>query len=75
MNIDLVQVVTNLVVGVVSAWFTSKLALRRGLEQSKKEKAFDRRLEWYEKAFRATIRFRHFNEEIAIALRKDDLKA
>ena len=42
MNIDLVQVVTNLVVGVVSAWFTSKLALRRGLEQSKKEKAFDR---------------------------------
>ncbi len=73
MNIDVMQVLTSLIVGVLSAWFTSKLALRRALEQSKKEKAFERCLDWYEKALRATIKFRHFNEEIAIAVRKHDL--
>ena len=73
MNIDWVQVITSLVVGAVGAWFSSKFALRQGLERSKREKAFDRRLDWYEKALRSTMKFKGFNEQIASVLRKDDL--
>jgi hypothetical protein len=57
MNIDLVQVLTNLVVGAVSAWIAGKFGVRRGLEQSRTQRAFERRLEWYEQTFRAFNRF------------------
>ena len=33
----------------------------------------ERRLTWYEKALRATMKFRNFNEEIALAIGKNDL--
>src|SRR5258706_787310 len=74
MNIDLLQVMTNLTVAALTAWFSSKVALRQGIERARKEKAFERRLEWYEKAARAAMDFRQFNEEFALLLRKDDVE-
>jgi len=74
MNIDLLQVITNLTVAALTAWFSSKLALRQGIERARKEKAFERRLEWYEKAARTAMDFRQFNEEFALLLRKDDVE-
>lgn len=50
MEIDFIQVATNLIVAAVSAWLGGKFGIRHGLETAKRERAFDRRLEWYEKA-------------------------
>lgn len=58
MEIDVVQVVSNLLVGAVSAWVAGKFGIRHGLEQAKRERALDRRLDGYEKAFRTMSRFR-----------------
>ena len=73
MDIDLVQVATNLIVGAAGAWVAGKFGIRHGLEKAKGERALERRLTWYEKALRATMKFRNFNEEIALAIGKNDL--
>jgi hypothetical protein len=73
MDIDLVQVTTNLIVGAAGAWVAGKFGIRHGLEKAKGERALERRLTWYEKALRATMKFRNFNEEIALAIGKNDL--
>lgn len=74
-TIDWVQVVANLVVAGGSAWVGGKLGVRRALEQVKKERAFDRQLEWYENAFRVAMEFRYLTEDVAIAVRgrRDDV--
>ena len=66
------QVLIQLFVAALSAWLGARLGVRSALEQAKKERAFDRRLEWYEKAIRITIRFQSLNERIAVALRLED---
>jgi hypothetical protein len=57
MEIDLIQVATNLIVGAVSAWVAGRFGVHYGLEQAKRQRAFDRRLEWYEKAVRSLRSF------------------
>jgi hypothetical protein len=61
MEIQYVQVATNLVVGALSAWIAGAIGVRQGLKRAAQEKALDRRLEWYEKTNRA---FRGFNEHL-----------
>lgn len=60
-NIDVIQLLTNLSVAAVSALISglvgSKMGVKKGLEQAKKERAFDRRLEWSEKVVRTINRF------------------
>ena len=72
MNIDLVQLLTNLVVGAVSAWIAGKFGVRRGLEQSRIQRAFERRLEWYEQTFRAFNRFNTNIRRLWLARTKGD---
>jgi hypothetical protein len=52
-----VEIVKILVVPLIVAWVAAKLGVRRGLEQAKRERAFDRSLEWHENAIRAMTRF------------------
>jgi hypothetical protein len=54
---DPIQIATNLIVAAITAWFAGKLGVRHGPEQAKRERAFDRRLEWYEKAVRSIRSF------------------
>jgi len=42
-------------VGGLSAWWAGRLGVRRALQQKKAERAFERRLDWYERATRAII--------------------
>lgn len=74
---DFPQVLTTplltIVVAAGSAWFAGSLGVKRALEQAKHQRAFDRRLEWYEKAVRASMKFRQLAEEVAIAIKNDDL--
>jgi hypothetical protein len=53
MDINLFQILTNALIAAVSAWVAGKFGVRRGLEQSRNQRAFERRLEWYEHTFRA----------------------
>jgi hypothetical protein len=63
MNIDLVQVFINLIVGAASAWIAGKFGVRRALEQARKERAFDRSLQWHENTLRATNNLRTLHKE------------
>jgi hypothetical protein len=76
MQIDFVQIAAGLVIPVasaaVSAWLAAKFGVRNGLEQARRERAFDRRLEWYEKAVRDTIQFHTLNERTAIFVKRGD---
>lgn len=74
MQIDLVQVVTNLFVGAISAWISGGLGVHRALQQTKQQRGFDRRLEWYEKAVRTISKFRLLFEEVSIAVRNNNLE-
>lgn len=73
MEIDLVQVATNLVVAALSAWLGGKFGVRHGLEQAKRERAFDRRLDGYEKAFRVMSRFRSSIADFVLGFHLRDL--
>jgi hypothetical protein len=48
MTIDLVQIFTNTAVAVLSAWIAGRFGVNQTLKRVQAEKAFDRRLEWYE---------------------------
>ena len=70
-NLDLLQLVTNIVVGALSAWMAGKFGVRRELEQATKARAFDRRLEWYEKTFRMINRFNSSSLEYLLSWPKE----
>jgi hypothetical protein len=57
MQLDALQVLTNVFVGAVSAWVAGTFGIRHGLERAKRERAFDRQLEWREKTVRTINRF------------------
>lgn len=44
------QALLSTAVAIASAWFAGRLGVRRALQQIKSEKAFERRLDWYERA-------------------------
>lgn len=69
-----VQVVTSLLVAAGSAWVAARVGVRRALEQIKGERAFDRRLDWYERAIRVSMKFQYFNQGMALAIRDPDLQ-
>jgi hypothetical protein len=49
----LLLVIMAAVLSGLSAWWAGRLGVRRALEQKKAERAFERRLDWYERATRA----------------------
>jgi len=57
MEINSAQILVNasvsLIVGGVGAWIAGTLGVRQGLKRAQREKAFERRLDWYEEAFTA----------------------
>jgi Na+/H+-translocating membrane pyrophosphatase len=73
MAIDLLQLGTNLVVGAVSAWVAGTFGVRHGLQRAQRERAFERRLTWYEDAIRVTFRFKATVDLIVIALKEPDV--
>jgi hypothetical protein len=74
MDINVVQLLVgaavSLVVGAASAWVAGTYGVRHGLERAQRERAFDRRLEWYEKAFRVLSRFRSPTVEFLIDIHR-----
>lgn len=68
MQIDPVQIVTNILVGAVSAWVAGTFGVRHGLQRAQRERAFERRLTWYEDAIRVTFRFKATVDLMVIAL-------
>lgn len=44
------QTLLSAAVAMLSAWFAGRLGVRRALQQTRGEKAFERRLNWYERA-------------------------
>jgi hypothetical protein len=70
MPIDIVQVATNLIV----AWISGAFGVRRALQQTKQQRGLERRLEWYEKTVRMTLKYRVLMEEAAIAVRNQNLE-
>src|SRR5258705_9201187 len=50
---DFAQIAASIIVGAVSAWIAGSLGVHHGLKRAQREKAFDRRLDWYEKTIRA----------------------
>ena len=72
MNIDLVQVATNLIIGALSAWVAGSFGVRHGLIRAQRERAFERRLTWYDDAIRVILRFRTLVDSMVIALRETD---
>jgi hypothetical protein len=74
MNPIVLQVVSSLVVAGVSAWVGSKIGIRHAIEKLRKERAFDRRLSWYENCTLAIQQFRWNNMAYADALRHDRSK-
>jgi hypothetical protein len=70
---DWVQIATNLVVVVLGGWVAGVFGVRHGLQKAQRERAFDRQVNWLEKAIHVTCRFKVFNQKIAIAFRERDL--
>ena len=69
MDINLVQVLIN-VVGAPSA---RVVGVGHGLQRAQRERAFERRLTWFETAIRVTLRFKYLVDSGAIAMRETDL--
>jgi hypothetical protein len=63
----------SLLVGAVSAWVAGTLGVRHGLRRAQREKAFERRLEWYERSFRVMSRFQTSVVEFDAGIRLRDL--
>jgi hypothetical protein len=74
MTIDITQVSANLFVAVGSAWFGAWFGARQAIETSKRQKAFEQRLDWHLRIIRAMKRFQLGMEEY-LATAKLDRKA
>jgi hypothetical protein len=76
MDINVAQVLVgasvSLLVGAVSAWVAGTLGVRQGVQRAQRERAFDRRLTWFEDAIRVTFRFKTTVDLMVIALRETD---
>lgn len=49
---ELEQILTNFVVGASSAWVAGIFGVRRGLEQVRRQRAFDLNVKWLESVIR-----------------------
>jgi len=67
-----IQLVSSLLVAGVSAWFGSWLGVRHALRKLRNEKAFERRLVWYEDAVVALAAVRDLCIWYAAATRQRD---
>jgi hypothetical protein len=65
-------IVTGVLTGVIASAITGYLGVYYGFKQLKKQRAFDRQLEWYERTVRALGAVPHLNTAFAIA--RDDRK-
>jgi len=74
MNFTQILITTciSFVASGLSAWIAGWLGVRHGLQRAQRERAFDRRLAWYEDAIRATFRFKRAVDLMVIALRETD---
>jgi hypothetical protein len=73
MTLDFVQIATNVLVGAISGLVAGKFSVRIALEKSRKEKAFDRCLDGYEKTFRIMSRFRSSISDFVLGFHLRDL--
>lgn len=65
---DLTQIFMNLFIAAISGLLGGKFGVRRALEQARKERAFDRSLEWHESTLRATNKFRFLSRRYSETL-------
>jgi hypothetical protein len=72
MNSIILQFAGNLVVAGVGAWIGSRIGLRHALEKLRKERAFERRLAWYEDTIIALTTARDKCVLYALATRQHD---
>jgi hypothetical protein len=72
MNPIVLQLAGSLIVAGVSAWFGSWLGVRHALRKLRNEKAFERRLAWYEDTVAALVAARDLCFMYAIATRQHD---
>jgi len=71
MDSTVVQIASNLIVAGASAWAGSRFGVRNALEKLRNERAFERRLAWYEETVIATAAVRDKCVLYAIATRHD----
>ena len=72
MNSIILQLAGNLVVAGVGAWIGSRISVRHALVKLRKERAFERRLEWYEDTIVALTTARDKCVFYALATRQHD---
>lgn len=72
MNPVVLQFAGSLIVAGVSAWFGSWLGVRNALRKLRKEKAFERRLTWFEDTVVALVVVRDLCVMYAVATRQRD---
>jgi hypothetical protein len=71
MPIDILQLAGNLIVAAGGAWIGSRVSVSHALERLRNERAFDRRLVWYEETVLETIAVRDACSAYASATRHD----
>jgi hypothetical protein len=71
MNSIALQLAGNLVVAGAGAWIGSRLGVRDALKKLRNERAFERRLAWYEETVVATVELRDKCVAYALATRVD----
>ena len=67
-RLDLAQLLTNLLIVSSTGFLAGKFGVRRALEQARKERAFDRTLEWHESTLRMIKEFRFLNRRYSEAV-------
>lgn len=72
MNPTILQLMASLIVAGASAWFGSWLGVRHALRKLRNEKAFERRLVWYEDTVTALVAVRDLCIWYAVATRQRD---
>jgi hypothetical protein len=71
MDVNVWQLLGNLAVAGAAAWIGSKVGVQHALEKLRNERAFERRIAWYEETVLATTRIRDSWVAYAFATRND----
>jgi hypothetical protein len=67
-----VQIAITLLVGGGSAWIAGKFGVRRALEQTRGQRAFEKQLAWYEDTIGVALDFEKLMQTAAIGAREHD---
>lgn len=70
MNPAILQILASLIAAGLSAWFGSWLGVRHALRKLRNEKAFERRIVWYEETVVALVNARDLSAKYALATRQ-----